>query len=1084
MLSSVNVGFAAEVTEPDALEEAEILSEGEVEEPAEGTGEGEVSYKEDDTGEADTDEDAENEGKDAGIQEESEEADQTAENDVEADPESSSEVSDNVRNETVDAEEAADAEDADGEAEIDSQDSEMRTVITDYFTKEYDGTEFKPGKYKVPDGAVLTDSPVRGQGNVKGNAGDTVELKAITNVSQNYSYYLYSTKTTNSYEREVSVKIEKRPVTYRSASYTKEYDGKPLSQNSAAEPENPKLVAGSLVKDQNFGFLFDKDAINYGDKDKDTSVPNKFTLSSNGTADIQNYDPTYEYGNLIITASRNNVNRLPAPTKAKATVNKKGEVKITWKKAKSYKENGKKGGKTEYRISRYSDGGYWTVISDGTTKSSFVDKEHKDGERFIYRIESVGYDSSLKYGTGETPAYVRATPSIVSVSPYDGIKAANVTFMGLGTETDDYTLQHWNNKKKSAKDEIKVNKYNSTAGEYKGKSRTVSTNTYRDQGGDNVTISVNKATFSFRVKAEETTVFSYGSKVTIPATPWSKTVKLKMISVSPVLKGRRKSDSSFELYWKKVNKATGYLLEYGTDKNFSNINNVTKSMYMDADNNETAYNDRKYVVENTGFGVPYYCRLTAYTKKKGDGGYGTALGTSPVIVEYGRQKGVKDFKAEYFEYGSYRSDAMLTWEDENEEKDGRKTQGFYLQRWSYAYNKETKKYDIETGHEVLLNYTSANKLKKTTQSYAIATGDKIKNGELIKYRVQSVVNEGGPCGEFLDGYVFSEPEDFYYMNPTAAEFTKKKFTVAKGGELTPTLKFKPKKLPKTADDLSKSEFKKKFCFNDEMEFILESDSLTAGEIKKYVTIDGSTGKLKGVKTYSKDKIKIRASSPNDPSNVYATAIVRVGGEEESSGEKDDDKKSSSLVVCIDAGHGGKDDGTTANGLVEKKLNLTIAKKVGSYLKDKGAKVYYTRSDDEYVSLTDRTDYADEKDCNLFVSIHCNYSDNSSARGTEVYYSVQSKYAKRTLAKKIAGEVAEELGTVTRGSDGGAKTREGNNGDYYSVIRTSAAKGIPGIIVEHAFLSNSSDAAALKNSDKIDAAAKAEAEAIYKYWNKD
>ena len=65
---------------------------------------------------------------------------------------------------------------------------------------------------------------------------------------------------------------------------------------------------------------------------------------------------------------------------------------------------------------------------------------------------------------------------------------------------------------------------------------------------------------------------------------------------------------------------------------------------------------------------------------------------------------------------------------------------------------------------------------------------------------------------------------------------------------------------------------------------------------------------------------------------------------------------------------------------------------------------------------------------------------------------------------------------------GAKTREGDNGDYYSVIRTSAAKGIPGLIVEHGFMSNNDDLKQLINNQ--DAIAEAEAKAIANYWNKD
>ncbi len=1112
-LSPVSAGFAGEIAAETAenpvagnLEEQEPVTDADTgTEPAEASGidekgeenagdadkeqtekgSGTTEIKGDSDPEGESNEDAESQGETLKDQEGSEETAEISENSAEADSGAPGEVSGNV---------TAGSEEASAEADAELDEDTISVKLDHKYTHDYDGNKFTPGNYTVPNGAVLRDGPEYGGSRYKNvaTAGQNYKLPEITTVSQSYCLYLYPTNATdnNAYSETITVKVLPRAVTYRSATYTKEYDGTPLSQNSAADKADPVLVDGTLVGNESFGFEFDKNAVNIGKPDTDTSVPNVFKLSENGTADLRNYKPIYEYGNLIVTALRNGVrntpNLLPTPQKTKATVDNKGGIKVSWKGVKSYKENGKKGGKTTYDVYRYNDNGTWgEPIAKELKKMIFTDTKPSDGERLIYKIVAVGYDSSGKFGCSETPAYVRATPKIISASPFDGIRAVNVNFMGLGTADDEYILEHWNTKKKGAKEQITINKYKTESSKFEGKVRTISSNIYTDTGSPNVEISVNKAIMNFRIMAKETVVFDYGSKVTVPETKWSKTVKVKMVSVAPVLKGKRKSDSSFELTWNKIGKATGYLLEYSTDPKFSTINDVTKSMYMSKDKNTTTYNNRKYLVDNVGFGVPYYCRITAYSKKKGEGGYGTALGTSKVIVQYGRQEAVKDLKAEFFEDGFERCEAKLTWTDNNvnTSKDSNKksTRGYYIQKWSFEYNPASKQYDKQTGYEVLSNYTSSNFINttKTEQKYTNSTADRIKNGELIKYRVQSVFYEGGTAGEYFDGYVFSEPSDFYYMNPTEVKFTKKTYTVPKGGTLTPTWKFSPKKLPKKADDLTQAEFKKVFKLNDSVDFVLQSDSLTYSEIKKYVTVDGSTGKLTGVKTYSKKYINLRASATHDPNNVYATTTVCVGGEGSTSSESSEKKEKSTtkLTVCIDPGHGGKDDGATGNGITEKDMNLKIALKVGEYLEAKGAKVYYTRKDDKYVSLTDRTDYADEKDCNLFVSIHCNSSTDSSSNGTEVYYSVKSKYAKKKLAEEISSEVSGKLGTKNIG----AKTRAGNDGDYYSVIRTSAAKGIPGLIVEHAFLSNSSDASKLK--DKYDAAAKAEADAIWNTWNK-
>jgi N-acetylmuramoyl-L-alanine amidase len=93
------------------------------------------------------------------------------------------------------------------------------------------------------------------------------------------------------------------------------------------------------------------------------------------------------------------------------------------------------------------------------------------------------------------------------------------------------------------------------------------------------------------------------------------------------------------------------------------------------------------------------------------------------------------------------------------------------------------------------------------------------------------------------------------------------------------------------------------------------------------------------------------------------------------------------TIVIDAGHGGKDPGTSAYGLREKDITLAIAKKLGGYLRDElGVRVVYTRSDDRFVDLEDRGKMANESGGKLFVSIHVNASARSrSAAGTETYF---------------------------------------------------------------------------------------------------
>jgi N-acetylmuramoyl-L-alanine amidase len=93
-------------------------------------------------------------------------------------------------------------------------------------------------------------------------------------------------------------------------------------------------------------------------------------------------------------------------------------------------------------------------------------------------------------------------------------------------------------------------------------------------------------------------------------------------------------------------------------------------------------------------------------------------------------------------------------------------------------------------------------------------------------------------------------------------------------------------------------------------------------------------------------------------------------------------------IVIDAGHGGHDTGTIGpTGLMEKDLCLDVALRLGKMIQQKlpGAEIVYTRSDDTFIPLEDRTRIANDAKADLFVSIHANSSPDHAARGVETYY---------------------------------------------------------------------------------------------------
>jgi N-acetylmuramoyl-L-alanine amidase len=92
------------------------------------------------------------------------------------------------------------------------------------------------------------------------------------------------------------------------------------------------------------------------------------------------------------------------------------------------------------------------------------------------------------------------------------------------------------------------------------------------------------------------------------------------------------------------------------------------------------------------------------------------------------------------------------------------------------------------------------------------------------------------------------------------------------------------------------------------------------------------------------------------------------------------------TVVIDPGHGGEDPGAIgASGLREKDVVLDVAKKLGRILKERyGVRVFYTRTKDVFIPLNERTEFANKKGADLFISIHANASRRRHAKGIETY----------------------------------------------------------------------------------------------------
>jgi len=188
-----------------------------------------------------------------------------------------------------------------------------------------------------------------------------------------------------------------------------------------------------------------------------------------------------------------------------------------------------------------------------------------------------------------------------------------------------------------------------------------------------------------------------------------------------------------------------------------------------------------------------------------------------------------------------------------------------------------------------------------------------------------------------------------------------------------------------------------------------------------------------------------------------------------------------IIIAIDPGHGGSDPGAVANGLREKDLTLAVSLALKEELESyDGVTVVMTRTTDVRpsenlgVDLSSRVEMAAAADADALVSIHFN-SASPIARGAEVWYSNSSSYNywTHTKGRQLSSNIQDELTSLGL-ADRGIKTRDnpyydypdGSTGDYYAIIRQAREENMPGIIVEHAFVTSPSDAEMLRDPEFV------------------
>lgn len=183
------------------------------------------------------------------------------------------------------------------------------------------------------------------------------------------------------------------------------------------------------------------------------------------------------------------------------------------------------------------------------------------------------------------------------------------------------------------------------------------------------------------------------------------------------------------------------------------------------------------------------------------------------------------------------------------------------------------------------------------------------------------------------------------------------------------------------------------------------------------------------------------------------------------------------IIVIDPGHGGKDSGAIGiNDIQEKDVVLNVAKEVlrlNKTILDDVFSIYLTRYKDTLISLSDRTRLAKSLDADVFISLHCNASQNYS-KGTEVYvHNSDNSHTKESigLGLSVLNESTEKLGFKKRG----VKFAD------FQVLRESVSF-FPAILVEMGFVTNIDEADYFLKPKNVKAMALAVLMGIVNYLN--
>ena len=185
-----------------------------------------------------------------------------------------------------------------------------------------------------------------------------------------------------------------------------------------------------------------------------------------------------------------------------------------------------------------------------------------------------------------------------------------------------------------------------------------------------------------------------------------------------------------------------------------------------------------------------------------------------------------------------------------------------------------------------------------------------------------------------------------------------------------------------------------------------------------------------------------------------------------------DSKLVGKVIVLDAGHGGKDKGTSVNGVYESDINLVLVLKLKNELSKHGVDVILTRDGDYDLSspnafrrkksdFDNRINLINNSGAHLYLSIHINYLNDTRYYGAQVFYTDGNKMLAKSIQECLDSPMNEKKLSNT--------------------IYMYKKLNVPGVLIECGFLSNDNERRLLQDNDYQNKLVESIVKGLLKYY---